>query len=216
VWDKLRAELAARGHDSVAPELPVDVGTATWTDYADVIQASMEGLSEPPLLVAHSLSGMAAPIVASRVPVEALVLVAAIVPNLHSDDQWAGAPEPAAPGTFEGLEERPDGSTVWVDKDNAVFTFYADWDRDEAAEGFTRLRPQNGSSLWNPPYPLGEWPGCRTIAIYFTEDRAIGPDYSRYVARERLGVEPLEFPGDHSPFLSRPAEFADFLIRATR
>jgi hypothetical protein len=214
VWDKLRAELAARGHDSVAPELPVSDGSATWSSYADAIQASMAELTEPPILVAHSLSGMAAPIVATRVPVDALVFVGAIVPNLHGD-HWDGAPEPAAPGTFAGIEERPDGSSVWVDLDNAIYSFYQDWDRAEAAANFRRLRPQNGSSLWAGDYPLTEWPHCRMIAIYFTEDRAIGPDYSRYVARERLGVEPLEYVGDHSPFLSQPGEFAEFLINAT-
>lgn len=214
VWDKLRAELAARGHDSVAPELPVDDGTATWSTYADVIQASMEGLAEPPVLVGHSLSGMAVPIVASRVPVSTLVFLAAIVPNL-SGGHWEGNPEPAAPGTFQGTEEHPDGSTVWVDLDNAIYSFYQDWDRSEAAEGFARLRPQNGTSLWSGDYPLTTWPDCRILAVYFTRDRSIGPEYSRYVARERLGVEPLEYDGDHSPFLSHPAEFADFLVSAT-
>jgi pimeloyl-ACP methyl ester carboxylesterase len=136
------------------------------------------------------------------------------VPSLNGD-HWAGAPEPAAPGTFTGFEEREDGSTVWVDLDNAVYSFYQDWDRDEAAAGFERLRPQNSSSLWNGPYPLTEWPDCRIVSIFTSNDRSIGPDYSRYVARERLGVEPLEFDGDHSPFLSQPARFADFLVAAT-
>jgi pimeloyl-ACP methyl ester carboxylesterase len=214
VWDKLRAELAARGHESVAPELPVSDGSATWSDYADAIQASMKGLTEPPVLVAHSLSGMAAPIAASRVPVDTLVLLCAVVPNLDGG-HWEGNPEPAAPGTFAGIEERPDGSTVWVDLDNAIYTFYQDWDRDEAAAGFRRLRPQNGSSLWEGDYPLTEWPRCRIVSVYCTRDRAIGPDYSRYVARERLGVQPLEYDGDHSPFLSQPGPFADFLVSAT-
>jgi hypothetical protein len=212
VFDGLRAELAARGHESVAPELPVSDGSATWNDYADVIQAAMQPLTEPPILVGHSLAGMAVPIVASRVPVEKLVFLGAIVPNLHGD-QWAGAPEPAAPGAFKGFEDRPDGSTVWVDPENAKYSFYQDW--EEAEANFSRLRPLNASSLWAGPYPLTEWPECPIVSIYFTEDRAIGPEYSRYVARERLGVQPLEYAGDHSPFLSQPAAFADFLISAT-
>jgi pimeloyl-ACP methyl ester carboxylesterase len=154
---------------------------------------------------------MAVPIVASRVPVATLVFAGAIVPNLRGG-QWEGNPEPTAPGTFQGFEERPDGSTVWVDPSNAKYSFYQDW--DEAEAHFARLVPQNSSSLWVEPYPLTSWPDCRIVAVYFTEDRSIGPDYSRYVARERLGVEPLAFPGDHSPFLSQPAAFADFLVGA--
>ncbi len=30
---------------------------------------------------------------------------------------------------------------------------------------------------------------------------------------ERLGAEPIELPGGHSPFLSRPSELADMLDR---
>jgi hypothetical protein len=213
VWDKLRASLAARGHESVAPELPVDDGTATWTDWADAVQASMADVHEP-VLVAHSLAGVVAPIVASRVPLHTLVFLASLVPN-REGNPWADAPEPASPGTFAGLQERPDGSTMWTDLDNAIYTFYEDLDRDEAAACFTRLRPQNGSSLWDRPYPLEEWPRCRMVSVYCDHDRAVGPEYARYVARERLGVEPVEFPGDHSPFLSRPDELADFLIKVT-
>lgn len=212
VFDPLRAELSARVHPSAAPALPVPDGTATWQDYADVIEASMAGLTEPPVLVGHSLAGMAVPIVASRVPVATLVFLGAIVPNL-SGGQWEGNPEPTAPGSFEGFTEEPDGSTVWHDAANATFSFYQDWDEAEAS--FPRLVPQTSSSLWVDPYPLTEWPNCRIVAVSMTQDRSIGPDYSRYVARERLGVEPLEFPGDHSPFLSRPAAFADFLVAAT-
>jgi pimeloyl-ACP methyl ester carboxylesterase len=213
VWDKLRAELASRGHDSIAMDLPVSDGAATFADYADVIGESMKDVEEPPILVGHSLAGMAVPIVASRRPVRTLVFLCALVPSL-SGDHWAGTPEPAAPGTFAGFEEREDGSTVWVDMDNAIYSFYQDWDREEAAAGFERLRPQNSSSLWTGRYPITEWPACRIVSIFTTHDRSIGPEYSRYVARERLGVEPLEFDGDHSPFLSQPGTFADFLITA--
>jgi pimeloyl-ACP methyl ester carboxylesterase len=214
VWDKLRGELAARGHDSIAMDLPVSDGSATCGDYATVIEDSMKELGEPPILVGHSLAGMAVPIVASRTPVQTLVFLCAVVPSL-TGDHWAGTPEPAAPGTFAGIEERDDGSTVWVDMDNAIYSFYQDWDREEAVAGFKRLRPQNSSSLWAGPYPLTEWPACRIVSIFTTNDRSIGPAYSRYVASERLGVEPLEFHGDHSPFLSQPGTFADFLIQAT-
>jgi hypothetical protein len=214
VWDKLRVELERRGHETVAMDLPVSDGTATWNDYAEVIQEAMEQVPTPPILVGHSLAGMAIPIVASRTPVESLVFLCAVVPSL-TGDHWEGAPEPAAPGTFGALATDADGSSRWTDFDNAVFTMYQNWDRAEAADGYARLRPQNASSLWDRPYPLTEWPDCRIMSVYASEDRAVGPDYSRYVARERLGVEPLEFPGDHSPFLSQPAEFADFLIRAT-
>ena len=54
------------------------------------------------------------------------------------------------------------------------------------------------------------------LQILCRNDRAVDPDWSRRVARERLGVEAIELPGGHSPFLSRPAELAarlDALVR---
>jgi hypothetical protein len=39
----------------------------------------------------------------------------------------------------------------------------------------------------------------------------MNPEYGRSAARTRLGVEPLEIDGAHSPFLTRPAELATLL-----
>jgi hypothetical protein len=44
-----------------------------------------------------------------------------------------------------------------------------------------------------------------------TDDRSHNQEYDRLVTGPRLGVEPIELPGDHSPFLSRPAALADVL-----
>ena len=42
-------------------------------------------------------------------------------------------------------------------------------------------------------------------------DRAIRPDWQAQMAREVLGVEPLELDAGHSPFLTHPVELADLL-----
>ena len=38
------------------------------------------------------------------------------------------------------------------------------------------------------------------------------PGWSRRSARTRLGVEPIELPGSHSPMLSRPELLAETLV----
>ena len=40
------------------------------------------------------------------------------------------------------------------------------------------------------------------MSIVCAEDRVVDPAWSRRVARDRLGVEPIELPGGHSPFLA--------------
>ena len=48
--------------------------------------------------------------------------------------------------------------------------------------------------------------------ILCADDHIVGPDWSRREAPARLGVEPVELPGSHSPLLSRPRELADLLL----
>jgi hypothetical protein len=74
-----------------------------------------------------------------------------------------------------------------------------------------RLRPQARRPNTDV-CPLDAWPDVRTVSIVCTEDAAIAPDWSRRTARERLGVEPVELRGAHSPFLARPALLAETLL----
>ena len=48
--------------------------------------------------------------------------------------------------------------------------------------------------------------------IVCTDDQIIGIDWARRWIPELLGVTPVELPGGHSPFLSRPAELAAALV----
>ena len=44
-----------------------------------------------------------------------------------------------------------------------------------------------------------------------SQDKAVRPEWQRQVARDALGVEPLELDSGHSPFLTHPRELADLL-----
>lgn len=66
------------------------------------------------------------------------------------------------------------------------------------------------------PCPLAGWPDAERTYVLCREDRAVSPAWSRRAAWERLGVEPLELPGSHSPFLSRPAALAALLDGVAR
>jgi hypothetical protein len=48
--------------------------------------------------------------------------------------------------------------------------------------------------------------------ILCADDHIVGPDWSRREAPARLGVEPVELPGSHSPLMSRPRELVDLLL----
>ena len=83
-----------------------------------------------------------------------------------------------------------------------------------AREAFRRLRPEPGV-LGKEASPLGAWPDVPSAYIVCADDRTATPAWARRAARERLGVEPIEIPGGHCPFLSRPRHLAEALERCS-
>jgi SAM-dependent methyltransferase len=79
-WHRVEAELRARGHDVVAPDLPGDDESLQLDDYAQALVAAVAERRDL-VVVAHSFGGFTAPLVAVRLPVDALVFVAAMVPS---------------------------------------------------------------------------------------------------------------------------------------
>ncbi|HEX5820126.1 MAG TPA: hypothetical protein VFY30_00005, partial [Solirubrobacterales bacterium] len=59
-------------------------------------------------------------------------------------------------------------------------------------------------------------PGNRAALIYTTEDELFEPAWERFMARELLGVEPIEIPGGHFPMAEDPEALAELLDRVAR
>lgn len=53
-------------------------------------------------------------------------------------------------------------------------------------------------------------------AIAAVDNAAVSIEFSRAVTRPRLGIDPIEIPGAHSPFLARPRELAALLDQLAR
>src|ERR1700704_2794952 len=79
-WHRVVPELQARGHDVVAVDLPAADESAGWKEYADAIEKAIGDRTDL-ILVAQSLAGFSAPIVADRRPVDLLVLLNAMIPK---------------------------------------------------------------------------------------------------------------------------------------
>ena len=91
-WHLVAPELREHGHDPVAVDLPCEDKSAGWSDYVvTVVQAV--GDRRNLVVVGHSLGGFTAPLVCARVPVELLVLVAAMIPSPGElfADWWTNA-----------------------------------------------------------------------------------------------------------------------------
>lgn len=199
VWHKVAPLLRAEGHGVVAMDLPLADPNAGASEYADALRRALATLEEPPILVGHSMAGMVIPVVASRRPVELLVFLAAAIPKLGKSllDRFRG-------------EECDMFQPDWPGKDpsrnrqHALDYLFHDCDRTLAEEAIAHLRPQASNRVATEPPPLEKWPAVPSQSIVCAEDRTLNPAWSREASRRLLGVEAIEIPGGHCPFLSRP------------
>lgn len=210
-WEPLIAELEQRGHRAVAVDLPCDDPGATIMDNAKRVADSL-GEADDVVVVGHSLGGLTAPVVATLRPVRKVVFLAALMPRQGRSLGQVMAAEPdTTTAWFNDLPRHVgEGGAVWWDPDVAIRAFYPDCDPETARWAAARLRPQ----VWTTsrePCPLDHWPDCELVSIVCADDEVVSPDWSRRIAREVLGIEPVEMPGGHSPMLSHPAELADAL-----
>jgi pimeloyl-ACP methyl ester carboxylesterase len=186
-WHLVEPELRAYGHDPIAVDLPSDDATAGWSEYTDVVLEAVAGRPDL-IVVGHSLGGFTAPLVAARARVDALVLVAAMIP---------------APGErFSDWWENVGYETSGYDD-----VFYHDVPRALAAEAKRRERDETSRAL-SEPWPLAAWPGTPTRYVLCRDDRMFVESWARRHARERLGIEADAIDGGHYVTLSRPREVA--------
>jgi pimeloyl-ACP methyl ester carboxylesterase len=209
VWD----ELAARGHTVVTMDLPSEDRQAGATRYAEVVTGALRdagAVGEPLVLVGHSLGGLTVPVVATMVPVHRMVFIAALLPTpgRSYDEVLAGERDRLRADLGEGQIGGGDGSSRWR-PEAAVEFLYPDAPPELAALAAARLRPQYWR-ITQEVTPLTEWPDVKSDVIACAQDRVVNPDWVRRDAHH-LGVEAAVLPGDHSPFLSRPAELCDLL-----
>jgi pimeloyl-ACP methyl ester carboxylesterase len=195
-WHLVEAELRARGHDVVAPDLPCEDDSAGLPEYADAVIEAI-GDRTGLVVVAQSLGAFTAPLVCGRVAVDLLVLVAPMIP--------APGEAPADYWTNTRYEDE-----VREPYDDEIALFYQDVPPELAAEALKRGRRQSEVRM-HEPSPLRAWPDVPTRVLLCRDDRLFPPPFLRRVAEDRLGITPDEIDGGHTPALSRPRELAERL-----
>jgi pimeloyl-ACP methyl ester carboxylesterase len=211
-WHLVEPELRARGHRTIAVDLPAGDDKAGFAEYADAVVAAIDeagpdvaGQTEADLVVvAQSMGGFTAPAVCQRVPVSLLVLVNAMIPadGETAGDWWENT------GASEARRERDvrDGRSPDAEFDLRTYFFH---DVPGPVADDAMATPQQQSDTPFAHVGLnGAWPEVRTRVLSGRDDRFFPVDFQRRVAEQRLGITPEVIPGGHLVALARPAELA--------
>jgi pimeloyl-ACP methyl ester carboxylesterase len=207
-WHRVTPLLTDAGADVVTVDLPAADDSADLNTYADVVCRAVADVTGPLVVVGQSMGAFTAPIVATRVPTSAIVLVNPMVPAAGESPGtwWAATGQRAARVEYFariGLGDR--------DFDE-VEDFFHDVPDAVRAEAFSQPEPRQSDTPFDQPWPLDGWPDVPTRVVQGSDDRCFPLEFQRRVVRERLGLDVDVMPGGHLMTLSRPAELAARLL----
>jgi pimeloyl-ACP methyl ester carboxylesterase len=205
-WHRLSADLEARGHEVVAVRLPSGDDRAGWAEYADSV-ADAIGDRRDVVLVAQSLAGFTAPLVAERVRVALIVLLNAMIPLPgETFNEWGAntGRKEAEQAYFASVGLPPETA-----EDEAAVYFH-DLPEDIVAAAAEHDAEQSMTPR-TQPWPLDAWPDVPTRVLIGRDDRLFPAAFQLRIAKERLGLDGDVIEGGHMVALSRPLDVADRL-----
>jgi Alpha/beta hydrolase family len=206
-WHRVTPLLAAAGQRAVAVDLPGDDERAGLAEYAGIVRAAMNGHDDV-VVVAFSLGGFTAPLVAARPEVTGLVLVNAMipVPGETAGAWWDNT------GAVQARLDAAAAGGYSPDFDEALY-FLHDVPAEALADDEGRPRPE-ADAVFGSVCDFGAWPAVPIKVVAGADDRFFPVGFQRRVARERLGMTADVLPGGHLIALAQPRALADYLLAA--
>jgi hypothetical protein len=198
-WHLTEAELQARDHHTIAPDLPCDNDTASHDDYAGTAIDAASG-QENLVIVGQSYGAFSATPAASPA-----FRAAARAARRNDPVPWRKPRRLVDQHRLSGSVEqqaRLDGGKAG--HDNPLISFYNGMPRPLAEQALHKGGRGESSTVWNTPWPLDGWPNVPTKFILCKDDRFFPAAYLRRLAQQRLGIMPDEVPGCHGAALSHP------------
>jgi pimeloyl-ACP methyl ester carboxylesterase len=207
-WHLVEPLLRAAGHDTVAMDLPSGDPKAGLTEYAATVIEAI-GDRRDLILVAQSMAGFTASLVASRVEVGRIDLVAAMIPAEGETlaDWWENTGHAAARRAAEQEAGRDPDAPF-----DPFTTFLHDVPEELIKASESRPHEQSDGPFAEG-LPMPAWPSVPTRFVLCRQDRFFPAPFQRRQAEERLGITADELPGGHCPALAHPRELAEYLLR---
>jgi pimeloyl-ACP methyl ester carboxylesterase len=223
-WERLTPLLERLGYLVQAPDLPglgadpTPPAAVTFEDYVDRVAEVLRSSPVAALLVGHSLGGITISQAAERAPehVAKLIYLAAFLPQDGESAARTGFGEmPESAGravrasSVEGAHE--------FDPALAADVFYNTCDPDVAQWAVRRLRPQaNAPAAATVRLSAPRWGAIPKVYVRCAQDKALPPEYQRWLCDRDPDVRERVMDTDHSPFLSNPDGLATLLHEEAR
>jgi pimeloyl-ACP methyl ester carboxylesterase len=225
-WDKVAAELRARGLRVTAVELPGHGRDATPADklsmagYIDAVAAALPADGRA-VLVGHSMAGMVISGVAEKVPekVATLVYVAAYLPkdgqSLYQLSQ--GDADSQVPRWWRQADPKA-YSPAWIDAAGIVDVFCADCGPADRQFLIDSHRPEAVPPLGTPVRLTAERFGrVPRVVVHTLKDRAVSVGLQRRMLAEAgPTLRVVELDTSHAPMLTQPKALADAIAGVAR
>jgi len=163
-WHRVVSQLQEAGHQAIAVDLPGDDETAGLSEYTRQVVEAI-GDHDDVVLVAQSLGGFTAPLVAATVPVRAVVLVNAMIP---SPGETPGAWWDNT-GSLRARETAAEQRGYGTQFDLAVY-FLHDVAPEVAAAGEPYQRPE-ADAVFESVCDFSAWPSVPIGVVAGADDR---------------------------------------------
>jgi pimeloyl-ACP methyl ester carboxylesterase len=204
-WHRIVPLLQEEGHEAIAVDLPGDDEHAGLPEYTrEVVNAISDRVDV--VIVAQSLGGFTAPLVAAKVSVSALVFVNAMtpLPGETPGAWWANT------GSLQAREAAAQEGGYGMEFDPALY-FLQDVPPEVAAKGEPHQR-READAVFGSACSFEAWPSVPIRVVGGGDDRFFPVEFQRTLARDRLGVEADVLPGGHLIALARPLGLAKYLL----
>ena len=206
-WHLVEPLLRDAGHEAIAVDLPGDDPAAGLPEYTHLVIDAIGGRNDV-VLVAQSLGGFTAPLVAAKIPVRSLVFVNAMipVPGETPGAWWDNT------GWLEARTAAAERGGYGTELDLAVY-FLHDVPPEVAESGAAYQRPE-ADVVFGSVCDFAAWPPVPIRAVAGAADRLFPAEFQRRLAAERLGIEADVLPSGHLIALANPAGLAGYLMGA--
>lgn len=218
-WDKVTPLLQRSGHEIVALDLPghgedrTPAAEVTLEGYTDRVVETLDSLSEPAVLVGHSLNGITISQAAERRPekIDKLVyLCALLLPSGKSAIE--ASQEDSDSVILQSVEMEEDQGRVNVTEEGMRQALYHDCPEEDFERARTLVSPQPLAPFGTPvEVTEANFGSVRRTYVHTTRDRAVSPAFQEKLYTGLPCEKVVSMDTGHLPFFAAPEELSAHL-----